>query len=280
MHQSFNRWFLRLSCLASLVILQACATSPYSSENKARSDALLDTQLTALTKTTEDAPARLFVLSAALHDQSRAFRGDVDAFAKKMSEIHPRAMHIRLANPTIGQAADLPYATRENITRAVSHLAGVMRPVDRAVVMLTSHGNKDQLAVHAGAQAYPMISGAILKDMLKPLESFDHGVVISACHSGSLLPSLQHANRWVLTAAAADRVSFGCQFNGTQTYYMQALLNQTISATTTLRQFHEGAVKGVIEKETRDKLSPHSNPQWRAPSKYAPPITMAQLLGL
>ena len=58
-------------------------------------------------------------------------------------------------------------------------------------------------------------------------------VVVSACHSGIFLTSgMRQPNRVVLTAAAADRVSFGCGAGDQFTYYDQCLLQQFDSAAT------------------------------------------------
>jgi Peptidase C13 family len=274
-------YWLRLSLLALLLLLQACATSPYSSENKARSDAWLDQQLAKLKAAdTLDSPPRLFILSAALHDQSKAFRGDVEGFTTKISDLHKNAFSVRLANPTIGQAADLPYATRENLDRVVKQMAASMRSIDRAVVMLTTHGNVNVLGVNAGGQAFPSLSGQNLRSILSPLERFDHGIVISACYSGSLIPALRHESRWIMTAASAERASFGCQFSGTQTYFMQALLGQPITADKSLKQWHEQAKKSVTEREQREKLSPSSDPQIFLSRKFPESITIGTALGL
>jgi Peptidase C13 family len=279
-HGNASYW-LRICWIASLVLLQACATSPYSSENKARSDALLDQQLTKVKSAdASDASPRLFILAAALHDQSKAFRGDVEGFTTKISTLHKNAISIRLANPTLGQTADLPYATRENLDRAVKQMATAMRPTDRAVVMFTTHGNVNVLGVNAGGQAFPSLSGQNLKDILSPLERFDHGIVISACYSGSLIPSLRHGSRWIMTAASAERTSFGCQFSGTQTYFMQALLDQSLNADKTLKQWHEQAKKSVTEREQREKLSPSSDPQLFLSRRFAESITIGTALGL
>jgi hypothetical protein len=267
--------------LVLCLLLQACATSPYSTERKAKSDALLEQQFASIKSANQDSePARLFVIAVALHDQSKAFRGDVMGFSSKLAALHPRTVVIRLSNPVIGQDADLPYATRENLERSVSRVAAAMRQNDKAVVMLTTHGHTNLLAINAGGQAYTALTGQSLKQILKPLEPFDHGVVISACYSGSLIPTLQQTNRWILTAASAQRTSFGCQFNGTQTYYIQALLNQNLNAEMPLKQWYETAKKEVTDRAIREKLSPSSDPQWSLSKKYPENITLGQLLGM
>jgi hypothetical protein len=276
-HLPKMRWFAALVLLA---LVQACATSPYDPAVKAGSDALLDQQLALVKPAPENAPGRLFIVAAALHDQSKAFRGDVEGMVRKMTALHPQVVAVRLSNPVLGQSADLPYATRENLSRSVERVATVMRKNDRVVVMLSTHGHVNVLGVHAGGRPYAHLTGQQLTQMLKPLEAFEHGVVLSACFSGSLIAPLRHDSRWILTAAAADRSSFGCQFSGTLTYYMKALLDQDLKASTPFVQWHELAKRDVSERELREKLSPPSNPQFSLSRKHAQSVTLGELLGL
>ena len=268
-------WTL-MACI--VMMLTACATSPYSTDNKARSDALLDQQLSKLTAARSDAKPRLFVLAAALHDQSKAFRGDVEATAIKLLQHAPTAHVIKLANPAMGQAHDLPYATRENLARVISVISASMQEQDRALIMLTTHGNAGILAINAGSQAYSPLSSKELQQMLQPLEKYDHGLILSACYSGSFIEPLKSANRWMLTAAAANRSSFGCQFHGTQTYFIDALLKQTIDSKTYLRNWYLQTKLSVTEREKTEKLVPSSDPQIFIPSKYTGPVNLSTLL--
>ena len=56
---------------------------------------------------------------------------------------------------------------------------------------------------------------------------------MSACHSGVFLtPVARRPNRVLMTAAAADRTSFGCGAGDRYTYYDQCLLRQFDGAAT------------------------------------------------
>ena len=58
-------------------------------------------------------------------------------------------------------------------------------------------------------------------------------VVVSACHRGVFLSSgMRQPNRIVLSAAAADRSSFGCGAGDQYTYFDQCLLQQFDGAAT------------------------------------------------
>ena len=44
-------------------------------------------------------------------------------------------------------------------------------------------------------------------------------LIISACYSGSLIPTLSGPNRMIITAARSDRSSFGCQEENEFTFF-------------------------------------------------------------
>jgi hypothetical protein len=86
-------------------------------------------------------------------------------------------------------------------------------------------------------------------------------VVVSACHSGVFLSSgMRQPNRIVLSAAAADRSSFGCGAGDRYTYFDQCLLQQFDGAATW--QQLAGATKTCVETlERKMGISRPSLPQ-------------------
>jgi len=85
-------------------------------------------------------------------------------------------------------------------------------------------------------------------------------VVLSACHSGSFVPTLAQANRLVVAAARADRTSFGCNAGSTYPYFDECVLKALSSA----RDFvavAESARTCVTAREKAEKLAPPSEPQ-------------------
>src|SRR5215204_6553879 len=59
-------------------------------------------------------------------------------------------------------------------------------------------------------------------------------VIISACYSGVFARALADARTLVITAAASDRPSFGCEDGATWTYFGDAFFNQALRASPTL----------------------------------------------
>ena len=125
-----------------------------------------------------------------------------------------------------------------------------------------NRANYNLLAHVAANRRLPPLRGEELHDLLLPLAGWETGVIISACHSGSLIPALRHPRRWIMTAAAADRVSYGCQFHGSQTYFIQALLQAQAGPEMGLDAWHAQAAQIVRRGEDLAKFTPSLPQLW------------------
>jgi hypothetical protein len=85
-------------------------------------------------------------------------------------------------------------------------------------------------------------------------------VIISACYSGVFVPVLANPHTLVITAAAADRPSFGCEDGATWTYFGDAFYNQALRRGAKLDAAFAEAKRLVTERERRDGFAP-SEPQ-------------------
>ncbi len=249
--------------LAFLTLLLAgCATSPYQGEGKAKSDALLKQQLEAADQQRASKPeGRIIFAGFAMHSQSKAFRNDVLLTEKSVLSIDPNAIIFRLNNPAFGQDADWPYATTQNIEEVFKKISALARDKDKMIILMSTHGNVDVLSVNFNTQYYPHVNAKQLNEWMRDLRGKPTLLVLSACYSGSFLPTVSGPSRIVMTAAAKDKASFGCQFHSSNTYFMDALLNQSALTTLSLEQLMDQAKKTVAKKELDQKLSPPSMPQ-------------------
>jgi len=237
--------------------LTGCATSPYQGEGKTKSDALLKVQLSSAEKTlVAQSPPRLIFAGFAMHSQSKAFRNDVLSAEKVALAVDPSAVIFKLDNPASGQDADWPYATNENIAQVLKKIGGLARPQDKVMVLLATHGNVNALGVNFANQNYPHLDSAFLNRAMAELRGKPVMVVMSACHSGSFLPLLAGPSRVVIAAAAADRSSFGCQFHSTNTYFIDALFNQTAPHEQSMVKLMDKAKTDVDLREKKLKLPP------------------------
>lgn len=258
---SSRRLVLSAALVALAVWLAGCATTPYQGEGKTKSDALLKHQFESAERLSPMKPGgRLIFAGFAMHSQSKAFRGDVSTAEKTVLSLDPEAIVFKLSNPALGQEADWPYATRENIDQVLKKMGDLAGPQDKVILLMSTHGSADVLSINFGNQYYPHVNAKSLGESLTGLRGKPTLVVLSACFSGSFLEPLRDANRVVLTAAAKNRSSFGCQFQSTNTYFVDALLNQPSLQDRSIVQLMEAAKIDVDSRERKQKLSP-SMPQ-------------------
>ena len=99
------------------------------------------------------------------------------------------------------------------------------RPGERCLVFITSHGRRGRGVWLAAAGEY-LQPGALAQALSAGCGRVPTVVVVSACYSGMFAGGPMSApNRIVMTAARADRPSFGCQADRTYTVYDECLLD-------------------------------------------------------
>ncbi len=254
----FVRWFIVSACIA----LAGCASSPYQKENKLLSDSKLQLQIIQAKEIlASSSEPRILYAGFAMHAQSKAFRQDVLLAAKAVQSMDAQAIVFKLANPVAGQEADLPYATRENVEQIIDELSRLARPQDKIVLLLSTHGNKEILAINAGNQDYGVVNTADLQKWLRKLNDKPVVLALSACYSGSFIAPLKNTNRIILTAADKDHSSFGCNYQSTNIFFVEETFGTSFDLKKSLLEVFESAKTNIDKKEKRMGLSPASNPQ-------------------
>lgn len=127
---------------------------------------------------------------------------------------------------------------------------------------LSSHGGPEG-AILGEDVLRPHLLAAMLNDACPERPSV---VVISACFSGVFIAPLQKSDRLILTAARADRASFGCGESDKYPYFDACFLSSVPKA-------HDFATLGaavqacVARKEKETGAEPASEPQmWIGPA--------------
>ena len=133
------------------------------------------------------------------------------------------------------------------------------RENDVMVVILTSHGSQDGVAVQAGRRV-EILSPGDLAGMLNRSGVRHRVVIISACYSGVFLGALADDDTLVITAADSDHSSFGCRDKVKWTYFGDAFFNKALRHAADLRSAFAEARMLVSQREKRDGF-PASNPQ-------------------
>ncbi|MEZ6022844.1 MAG: C13 family peptidase [Hyphomonadaceae bacterium] len=163
-----------------------------------------------------------------------------------------------------GQGArNYPAATPENISAAIGQVGSLIDPEEDLVVLfVTSHGSPDgSIALRENNRLGAAMRPTHLRDMLVQANIRNRVVIVSACFSGAFIAPLMDERTIVLTAAAPDRSSFGCQPQREWTYFGDAYFNHAVRGGASLVTAFDQA-KTLIERWEREQnLTPPSNPQ-------------------
>jgi hypothetical protein len=106
------------------------------------------------------------------------------------------------------------------------------RPGDGCFVFITSHGGRG-LGIYLSREDEMLRPAALARALAQGCGDVPTVVVVSGCYSGSFARGPMAApNRIILTAARADRSSFGCAADRTYTDYDACLLGSLAHAPT------------------------------------------------
>jgi hypothetical protein len=154
-------------------------------------------------------------------------------------------------------SGSVPLANPANLERALAHIGSIMdRERDTLFLFLTSHGTDGVLAVDMPGLKLPQLKPERLRRMLDKAGIKNRVIVVSACHSGSFIPALAGPTSLIITAAQADRSSFGCEDRRRWTYFGDAYFNRALRHETSFRRAFEQARRTIAEWEARDQLRP------------------------
>lgn len=163
----------------------------------------------------------------------------------------------------IGNPRPYPAATPNNLAAAIGHVGSLIDPAeDLVVVFLTTHGAPDGTAsLREHNRLAAGLRPAHLSSMLNTSNIRNRVVIVSACFSGAFIAPLANEDTIVLTAAAHDRSSFGCQPQNEWTFFGDALFNNALRRGDTLIEGFDNAKRLIATWEREQNLSPPSNPQ-------------------
>lgn len=227
---------------------------------------LVDAQLKRLRDQSPGEP-EVFAVLAALSNAETVFRTEVESIDAQLTAMPPfEGRLVTLANE-LHDSDNYPLATETSLTHILRTLGKRLGEEDLIFVYLTSHGSPDhELSVDFNTdQTLPGIDPTELADILDEAPQ-QKVVVISACYSGGFIPELSAENTLVITAAAADRPSFGCSNEETMTYFGRAFFETAFSLEKPLNEVFDDAKTAVTERELAQDYDP-SNPKiWEAES--------------
>lgn len=161
-----------------------------------------------------------------------------------------------------------PMATRTSISASVKKIAEQMdKERDIFFLYVTSHGSKNKtIALNHNGLSFASVDAKWLGDLLKASGIRHRVVVLSACFSGGFADDLADENTLVMTAASAEKTSFGCADDSLFTYFGKAYFKESLKPGVDFEQAFYQARELVQSWEEEQKITP-SEPQIRVNKK-------------
>lgn len=225
-----------------------------------RQPAMLDASQAALKHSTKDRPD-LYFLGFAGYSLQNVFRNEVSQTRELFDQRFGTSGRSMLLINHRDTYEELPLASASNLALALEGLGRRMdRDKDILFLFLTSHGSEGVLDVSFPPFALNDLTAPELRAILDSSGIKNRVIVISACHSGSFVPALENANTLVMTAASAERSSFGCDDERDWTYFGEALFDKAMRETSSFVQAFDLAKATISAWEREQQLTP-SEPQ-------------------
>lgn len=144
-------------------------------------------------------------------------------------------------------------------------LQGISRLMDRQedvlVLYSTSHGvPREGIVFKDAVRGMGLISPDRFARGMDSLGFKNRLIMLQACYSGQFVPVLEQPGTIVVTAAADDRSSFGCQAGNDWTLFGTALINHAFRQPLPLDIQFRRAIALIATAESKAELQP-SNPQ-------------------
>ena len=145
-------------------------------------------------------------------------------------------------------------ASLTSLKLALNRIGTVMdRDEDVLFLFLTSHGSAEQgFAFEFWPFELNNLQPQALREALDDAGIKHRVLVISACFSGIFVEPLKDPNTLVITAASADRNSFGCSNEAEFTYFGKAYFDEALRQQHSFVAAFEQAKLAIAEREKQD----------------------------
>jgi hypothetical protein len=202
-----------------------------------------------------------YVVVAAL-DSDPVFAREAREAARVLARRYDAAGRTLLLAGYDGRSIDpLPRGSLETLEAALDRVARLMDPAEDALILyVTAHGTPGGIAWRDDGEFLGLMPPTWLDYVLRHGGVRNRLLILSACFSGVFLPRLASPETVVITAAAADRTSFGCASDNDWTFFGDALINHALRRNQPLSAAFGEARTLVAGWEARGGLIP-SDPQ-------------------
>lgn len=222
---------------------------------------LIEATIAAMERPAE-LPAAAFFVGFAGMGEERVFAGEIALASKVIADKFDTASRsLQLVNDQ-RDLESLPFASPSALRYALSDVAERMNlEQDVLFLALSSHGSEGgELSVSNGSMPLNALDADELADALAQSGIRWRVIIVSACHAGTFIEPLRDEYTIVITAAAADRTSFGCSDTRDLTYFGEAFYRDALPGATDLRTAFQRAKATIAQREQAEDIEA-SNPQ-------------------
>lgn len=213
--------------------------------------------------------ADVYVVAFAGDGSNRVFLSEARQAMDILSQKLGARGGLLLSNDPETRAESLLAGPR-NLDHVLRRLGAALDPAeDVLVVFFTSHGTETGLAINFPPYLETMLPVARVTSAIDASGVRHRVVIVSACHSGVFVEPLKSPGTMVITAARADRVSFGCDPKRDWTYFGEAFFASALRNQATLPAAFSEARRLIDVWERQDGLEPSEPQYWAGPDILA-----------
>lgn len=150
-------------------------------------------------------------------------------------------------------ATRVPIASTTSLRAVLQRIGSVMNTQkDIIFLYMTSHGSKEfKFMLDFGSMRFNDLDPQVLRQMLDEAGIQRRVIVISSCYSGGFIEALKNEDTLVISAAAADKTSFGCSNDADFTYFGQAYFKEAMQQTDSFIEAFELAKRAIAIREKK-----------------------------
>ncbi|HEY1314878.1 MAG TPA: C13 family peptidase [Steroidobacteraceae bacterium] len=217
---------------------------------------LIDESLAAVGRDVAPHPKAYFLGFAGVGDE-KVFAQEIGLASRVLGERYGLAGR---SLSLINDERDLeraPLASVSGLRYALQGLGSLMdREQDVLFLAISSHGSQDpSIAVENSQLPLNDLSDEDLADALRESGIRWRVIIISACYAGGFIEALRDPQTIVITAAAADRTSFGCSNDRDLTYFGEAFYRDALPEAESLREAFEAAKAAIDARERAEHIT-------------------------
>ena len=149
-----------------------------------------------------------------------------------------------------------PLASVSNLRRSLAGVAALMdRDEDVLLLFVTSHGSADhEILLDLDPLPLDQLDPPTLSALLEEAGIRWRVLVLSACYSGGFVEPLKAPETLVITAARADRTSFGCGADSEITWFGHAFIEEAMHRTTDFFEAFRLAKAAIQQREGEEGI--------------------------